>query len=104
MRSLATYKFKGYAGIYIMQNTMVGGGEWPTGKKIKIRRKRGKKKGKITLKKGGKGLKNASFWNSNPPAAILFIGKRDLKRGGGGEIKCIIYIPAVMRTKCFRQI
>ncbi len=52
-----------------MQNTMVrGGGEGPLGKKKKkigIQRKKIKterKKEEKYIKKGGKGLKNASFW------------------------------------------
>ena len=48
-----------------MQNTMVrGGGEWPAGEKLGVRenmKKRKEKRRKITFKKGGKGLKNASF-------------------------------------------
>ena len=50
-----------YAGIYIMQNTKVRG-KWPAGKKIKLGKKwkRGKKE-ENRIKKGGKGLKNASF-------------------------------------------
>ena len=40
---------------------------------------------KITLKKGGKGLKNASFWAIN---SKNFAGeKKNLKRGGGEMIK-----------------
>ena len=47
-------------GIYIMQNTMVrGGGKWPAGEK---KSKRGKKKEENYIKKGERGLKNASPW------------------------------------------
>ena len=44
--------------------------------------KKGKeKKEENYIKKGGKGLKNASFWAIN-----LFVGeKMNLKRGGGGN-------------------
>ena len=46
-----------------MQNIMVrGGGVWPAGKKIG---KGKEKRRKTTLKKGGKGLKNTSFWAIN---------------------------------------
>ena len=50
--------------IYYAKYYGKGGGEWPAGEKIKIRSK-GKKIKKETnyTKKGGKGLKNASFWN-----------------------------------------
>ena len=50
-----------------MQNAMVrGGGHGQLGKKIKIRKlKRERKKEENYIKKGGKGLKNASFWAIN---------------------------------------
>ena len=82
-----------------MQNTMVRGeGECSAGgKKLQLgeKMKKGKeKRRKITLKKGGKGLKNASFWAINskkkspsPPQTYLS-GKKNLsfnsKEGGGG--------------------
>ena len=52
---------------------MVRGGDGQLGKKIKImsegeKSEKGKeKKGEIYTKKGGKGLKNASFWAINRP-------------------------------------
>ena len=64
--------YNNYTRIYIMQNTMVRGeGEWSAGEKIKIRSqgkkmKKGKeKKEENYIKKGGKGLKNASIWAIN---------------------------------------
>ena len=75
------------AGIYIMQNTMVRGGlmvSWEKNKNKELREKmkRGKeKRRKITFKKGGKCLKNASFWAINskispcPPKTYLSGGK-----------------------------
>ena len=56
------------------------------GKKMK---KGKEKRKKITLKKVGKGLKNATFWSINSfatPAANLLVGeKNNLKTGGRGE-------------------
>ena len=66
-----------------MQNTMVRGwGKWPAGEKIKIRSKGKKneigerKKEETYIRKGEKGLKNASFWAINskiepPPQTYL---------------------------------
>ena len=52
-----------------MQNTMVGGNGQPNKKNILgVREKNGKrqrKKEENYIKKGGKGLKNASFWAIN---------------------------------------
>ena len=62
-----------------MQNTMVrGGGEWPAGEKIKlgVRERNGKvQKEENYIDKGGKGLKNASFWAIITPQTYLF-GKK----------------------------
>ena len=45
--------------------------------------KKGKeKKEENYIKKGGKGLKNASFWAINPPQTYLSGKKFNLKRGG----------------------
>ena len=48
-----------YTGIYIMQNTMVRGGGWPAGEKMKLgvrgeKWKKGKKNGRKLHKKTGK--------------------------------------------------
>ena len=51
-----------------MQNTMVRGREWPAGEKMKLgvrerkSEKGERKKEENYIKKGGKGLKNVSFW------------------------------------------
>ena len=75
-------------GIYIKQNTIVRGGDGQLGKKLKLgareKKKNGKeKRRKIILKKGKKGLRNASFW----AAANLFVGgKNESQERGGGEM------------------
>ena len=52
------------------------------------------KRRKITLKKGGKGLKNASFGAMNSPTANIFVGGKKIisKEGGGGNYQNAQYI------------
>ena len=81
-----------FAGIYIMQNTMVRGGDGQLGKKIKIKSqeekiKGGREKGGNYIKKGEKGHKNAFFWaiNSKKCRKLICRGKNLTLKEGGGE-------------------
>ena len=59
--------------------------------------KKGKKKEENYIKKWEKGLKNASFWAINSPAANLFFGERNLtsKEGDGGIIRIHNIYPCI---------
>ena len=61
--------------------------------------KKGKeKRGKITLKKGEKGLKNASFWAINSPRPMqtyLSGEKNESQKRGGGMIKMHNIYPCI---------
>ena len=55
--------------------------------------KKGKeKRRKIKLKKGGKGLKNASFWAIISNRKLIGWGKNESKKRGGGNDQNAQYI------------